>query len=313
MLVYALDIGGSSIKHGLVNIEGSGGTKVQNGKTVHLPSNKFDDLKLEVLKIVAKAIIENRGLTTIGISTTGSVDTKGIVVSAGHFEGYMQVSWEKIIRDKHPEITRVTTANDGRASTWGEYISFSEKHKSHIHVVVGTGVGGGLVYNEELLLGDSGQAGYIGHIKISPNKTITCSCGKTGCVESLASASAIVNHLMDITGDDSVKDFNSVLNLAMNGDDKAIEAIKIGGYWLGIGIGNAMNILNPSAATIGGGVLAGANELAAKIDDDIYFKSVIEGIKYASHRRVFASCDIRKALHGNDGGMIGAAYLSINL
>lgn len=311
MLVYALDIGGSSIKHGLVDTETGNIKVVSKGESVSLPSNKFSDIKLNVLKIIDKALNDNSSLTAVGISTTGSVDTNGIVVSAGHFDGYNNISWSEIIIKKYNSIKIVKTFNDGRASAWGEYVSYNNAQKSHMHVVVGTGVGGGLIYNNELLMGDSGQAGYVGHMKITPNKTITCSCGKTGCLETLSSAPGIIQHYKDISSNDNINDFKLIIDMAKQGDENAIKAIIKGGRWLGIGIGNAMNILNPTVVTIGGGVVSGANSLIDQNSKDVYFESVMDGVKYASHRRVFASCDIRKAQHGNDAGMIGAACLCV--
>jgi glucokinase len=307
MLVYALDIGGSSIKHGLVEaVTGNRKTVIDVG-TTPLRSNKFSDLEQDVLKIILIAINNYSNLSAVGISTTGSVDTNGIVLSAGHFEGYANISWDEIIRSKYRNIKKVRTTNDGKASAWGEYISSGIRNKSLIHVVVGTGVGGGLIYRDELLLGDSGMSGYIGHIKIATQNTIICSCGKQGCLETLASARGIVQHYKEIIGDDSPNDFGSILSLAGQGNLQAIQALKTGGHWLGMGIGNVMNILNPSVLTIGGGVISGTKDLPG--NEDVYFHSAVEGAKYAAHKRIFASCDIRKALLGNDGGMIGAAYL----
>ena len=211
-------------------------------------------------------------------------------MSAGHFEGYNNISWSNIIKENFSQIKTVKTANDGRASAWGEYVAYNNDKKSHMHVVVGTGVGGGIIYNNELLLGDSGQAGYVGHIKITPEETITCSCGKMRCLETLSSAPGIVQHFKKLTNNEAVDNFGKIISLAEQGDNNAIQAILKGAYWLGIGIGNAMNIINPTVVTIGGGVVSAANGLINNEGRDIYFESIIDGVKYASHKRVFASC-----------------------
>ena len=105
-------------------------------------------------------------------------------------------------------------------------------------------------------------------------------------------------------------EFPSILDLALTGDKTAISAIIKGAYWLGIGIGNTMNILNTSVVTIGGGVPDSTAELRSANGENIYFDNVLKGIEYASHRRVFASCDIRLAHFGNDAGLIGAACIT---
>lgn len=309
MLVYALDIGGSSIKHGLIDTEPGNIRIVTKGDNAQLQSNQFKEIRTNVLRIVENGLKANQGVDAVGISTTGSVDTKGVVVSAGHFEGYNNISWDQILKETFNTIKIVKTANDGRASAWGEYAAYNNDKKSHMHIVVGTGVGGGIIYNNELLLGDSGQAGYVGHTKITTEKTITCSCGKMGCLETLSSAPGIVQHFKTLSSDEDVSEFNAIISLAENGNKDSINAISKGGYWLGIGIGNAMNILNPKVVTIGGGVVSATESLIKSDGKDIYFESIIAGVEFASHRRVFASCDIRKAQHGNDAGMIGAACL----
>ena len=162
-------------------------------------------------------------------------------------------------------------------------------------------------------MGDSGQAGYIGHIKITQEETAICSCGSTGCVEVLASAKAIVRHynrLENASLDPDGSGFETVRNKANNSDVAAREAFRLGGYWLGIGLGDAMNVLNPSTVTIGGGVLEASSTLGASQDDDPYLNGVLEGAARAAHRRVFASAHLCRAEFGNDGGLIGAALLA---
>lgn len=310
MFIYAFDIGGSSIKHGLIKIDEHSNIEIISKSTTELSTNKFEELKEKVMYIISMALKNENPFNAIGISTTGSVNTDNVVVSAGHFDGYQNISWEALIKSEFPSIKSVATINDGRASTWAEYISNEKKPKSHIHVVVGTGVGGGIVHDNTLLLGDSGQAGYIGHMKITQQDTITCSCGKTGCLETLASSRGIVQHYITDSKQDESTDFHNVLQQARANNINAINAISRGGYWLGIGIGNCMNILNPSIVTIGGGVVLGTTDLINFINQDIYYDSVIKGIEFASHKRVFASCKIQKATYGNDSGLIGAAHLS---
>ena len=310
MLIFSFDIGGSSIKHGLVEIENGHRFNLVRKGIAKLTSNNFDELKDNIIDILKQAIDEHKELNTIAISTTGSVNLEDIVISAGHFKDYKNVSWRNIITSQFERIKTVTTVNDGRASAWAEYKSNENEVKSHIHVVVGTGVGGGLIHNNELLLGDSGQAGYIGHMKITDKETIICSCEKQGCLETLASSRAIVQFFkeLNLNSNENIK-FETIVDLASKKDSNAILALKKGAYWLGVGIGNCMNILNPSVVSIGGGVVTGATSLMEKLGEDIYLDSVFEGVKYSSHKRIYESCCIRKGNLGNDGGLIGVALL----
>lgn len=313
MHVYSMDIGGSSVKHGIVEVDAESATIVDVPQLIPLPSLDFRDLRDLIFDAISVMTKSRPDIASIGISTTGSVDTSGKVVSAGHFNDYKNVDWAELIGSKFPQIRTVITVNDGRAFAWGEYSTDPIGGKSHIHAVVGTGVGGGIVHDGELLLGDSGQAGYIGHIKITTAPTPICSCGSMGCVEVLASGPAIVRYLSEKSEDSTLLGsdaFATIATRAQQGDELALAAFSSAGRWLGIGLGNAMNVLNPSVVSVGGGVVLASESITGADDGGPFFASVIEGVRQAAHRRVFASADIRPARLGNDGGMIGAALLA---
>ncbi len=313
MLVYALDIGGSSVKHGLVEIGRDEATLIRSPSSTVLPSNDFSDLRTLVFEAIRSTLSSRPNVHAIGISTTGSLDVEGTVVSAGHFNGYKDVSWAKLIKPEFTQIRQVVTVNDGRASAWAEYSADPIRGKSHIHAVVGTGVGGGVVHNGELVMGDSGQAGYIGHIKVTPNRTGKCSCGSYGCVEALAAAPAIVRHFnerSEVSVDSGPGAFDVVTRKAQSGDPHAVAAFETAGYWLGVGLGNAMNVLNPAVVSVGGGVVLASQSIDQKDDGGPFMRSVGDGVAYAAHRRVCSSADLRTARFANDGGMIGAARLA---
>lgn len=312
-MVYALDIGGSSVKSCLVHVKGDQVAILERYGSARLPSRQFSDVEQIVVQAVGQVLSATPTLSAVGISTTGSVDSSGIVVSAGHFQGYVNVSWNKLLRRDFPRLERVVAVNDGRASTWAEYCANISKISSHIHAVVGTGVGGGIVYKGDLMQGDSGQAGYIGHIKITLDQTALCSCGKMGCVETLASGPAIVRHFnADPSGpnDDYATAFDTVCELARKGDMTARAAFSRAGYFLGMGLGNAMNVLNPSQVTVGGGVILASESIDTLGDGGPYLRSVADGIQAAAHKRVAAAATLRQSVHGNDGGMVGAALLA---
>jgi glucokinase len=314
VLVYALDIGGSSVKHGVIKVTSTEATPVGHSASVTLPSVDFADLKNVVFDVIGKIVKDEHSIRAVGISTTGSVDRDGLVVSAGHFNGYKNVSWADLIRPAFSQIDDVVTVNDGRASAWAEYSADSSIGRSHIHVVVGTGVGGGIVHNGELMLGDSGQAGYIGHIKITTNPTPKCSCGSQGCVEVLSSGPAIVryfNEYLGVSTEERTSALDDVTAAAVSGDGAAVRAFETAGHWLGIGLGNAMNVLNPSVVSVGGGVLLASASIRGHGEGGPFLSAVSDGILVAAHRRVAASGNLRLARFGNDGGMIGAARLAM--
>jgi glucokinase len=173
-------------------------------------------------------------------------------------------------------------------------------------------VGGGVVHNGDLILGGSGQAGYIGHIKIAIDSTLRCSCGSTGCVETLAAAPAIVRYFQEQSPgtQTEVLRLEEVTARACDGAAPAVDAFEHAGYWLGLGLGNAMNVLNPSVVSVGGGVLLASESIGRTNDGGPFMSGVARGVEAAAHRRVRASAQMLVARLGNDGGLIGAALLA---
>jgi glucokinase len=313
MLVCALDIGGSSVKHGVVEVNGDGAYLLDAAQSSPLASRYFENLRSVVMDSIADSLNEHPEISAVGISTTGSVDRSGVVVSAGHFDDYRDVSWPAILTPIFHTLEHVETVNDGRASAWAEYMALDGRAMSHINAIVGTGVGGGIVDNGALLLGDSGQAGYIGHIKVTAEPTARCSCGSTGCVEVLAAAPAIVRYWQEAAGisdDNKNHSFSDVTAAAQRGEESALSAFRRAGRWLGVGLGNAMNVLNPSVVSVGGGVLLASGSVSSAPAGGPFFEAVADGIASAAHWRIVASADLRLARFGNDGGLLGAAQLA---
>jgi glucokinase len=292
----ALDIGGSAVKWGVVP-DGADPRQLDVRPALKLSDRRFASVRDAVEQAVRNAAANGDRLVGVGISTTGSVDPAGTVISAGHFEGYKNIAWSALIGEWIGDGPQVVTVNDGRAACWGEYRVRAHRAVTHVHAVVGTGVGGGIVHRGELLVGDSGQAGYLGHIKVTNQPTITCSCGKQGCVETLASAPAI-RHTWG-------EDLETLETAAADGDQRAVEVLRQAGWWLGVGLANAMNVLNPTTVTVGGGIIL----LSSEISGDPYMQGVLAGAQESAHRRVFASAGIERGELGNDAGLIGAGYL----
>lgn len=318
MISYAIDIGGSSIKHALVNTEGTSPSIVERRDEIQLSSRSFLELRNTVVSCVRIALRDCPSLHAIGISTTGSVDSNGIVINAGHFEGYHDVDWRSIITTAEPGIKEVLTINDGRAATWAEYELRSAQCAHFCHFVVGTGIGGASIVRGELILGDDGYAGNFGHWRIASHSTIRCSCGKYGCLETLASAPAIVADYVRRNAESGGKSttvvtFREVIELARSGNQDALRALRTAGEWLGMGLSVVINILNPRYITLGGGVLDASGSLRTNQMPDPFYESVVEAALDRAHRRPAEAVTITLGTYGNDGGIIGAALLASRL
>jgi len=305
MIIYAMDIGGSSIKQSLIESTSTSNKIIRRMETAYHRTNEFDDLKFLVISLIGNTIKENKDLDVVAISTTGGVDRNGIVMSSGFFNGYANVSWEKIIKKSYTKIKYVHTMNDGRASAWAEYMNSNEKPETFVHFVLGTGIGGSSIVDGKLLKGDFGAAGYLGHIKVSSTSSTICSCGRTGCVETLASGPAIVRKFDELQNEDTQCkkfDLSDIVELCSNGDSNAISSVIYAAKNLGIAISDIMNIFNPGVVTIGGGVILALDNFGV----DTFLPCVIDSAKSNAHKKTL-STNIRLAMLGNDAGMLGAS------
>lgn len=307
--IYSLDIGGSSVKQAIVNPYDLDSPIMERLDTIALRSRQFSDLRLSILNALNENLPRFPFVNTVAISTTGGVnDITGIVRNAGHFEDYKNVSWSRILRSNFPRLQKVYTVNDGKASAWAEYKNAGTKSNYFVHLVIGTGIGGGVIVNGSFVTGDDGQAGRLGHIKVTDERTIRCSCGSYGCVETVASAPAIEYHyakILRLEKSNTVK-FHHIAEAARRGDTAAQESVRIAGAFLGKVISTLMIIFNPSVITLGGGVV-----LAIGDDNNVFVDAASQSARTYAHARVRDFTVIRSASYGNDAGLIGAAQLSL--
>jgi glucokinase len=314
MRVLAIDIGGSSVKRALLNVNVSDVTIVKRFDAIELQKADFQAVEAAVLETIDTGAPLGSGVAVVGISTTGTVNAHGIVLNAGHFSGYTNIDWHSVVRSHQPSIACVVTVNDGRASTWAEYRGRAELTQQFAHVVVGTGIGGATIAHGELVVGDEGFAGYLGHLKVTSEETIRCSCGSYGCVETLASARAITHNFALRSGamhnDAPAVHFRDVVEAARANNVMAVEALTDAGRWLGTLLSLLMNIDNPRYITLGGGVAVACNSLRRDLDFDPFFDAAVATARAKAHKRVAELTTIVLATHGNDGGLIGAATLA---
>lgn len=309
-MIYTIDIGGSSIKHGPFPYKFDVLASLQDISTNKLDSRDFSEIRNKVLEIVESAINKHSS-EFISICTTGAVKD-GIVLNAGHFNDYRNVSWSEIIKGKFPNIKKVVTINDGKAAAFAEYKSLNSEATSFIHLVIGTGLGGSAILNGDFIEGSDGFAGNFGHLKVTEKQTIACSCGKTGCVETICSVPGIISsfaqrHVNWRETDFNVPSFSDVVELARNNDSSAIQIFAEAGEYAGIAISYCLNLLNPSAITLGGGVIDATREIEKSIGHNPLIDGINSAIRKYAHKRVVKDDIIKFARHGNNSGLIGAA------
>ena len=249
----------------------------------------------------------------IGMGSPGVVDReKGTVIGA------YNLNWKTLqpVKEKIEKATGISffIDNDANVAALGErWKGAGENQPDVVFMTLGTGVGGGIVAEGKLLHGVAGAAGELGHITVDFDQPILCTCGKKGCLETVASATGIVNltrrYADEYAGDaelkkliDNGEDVNAkiVFDLAKAGDELALIVYRNFARYLGIACANIGSILNPSTIVIGGGVSA-AGEFLLDGVRKVYEEN--------SFPQVRTSTKLALATLGNDAGVIGAASL----
>ena len=205
-------------------------------------------------------------------------------------------------------ISPVCVGNDARLAALGEAAyGAGVGARSMLMVTLGTGVGGGVVLNGKVLMGESGVAGEIGHMTVNPFETVRCNCGKTGCLEQYASATGMVRvakQMLAKRREDSLLRQKEVTaktlwDAARAGDALANEITDVVSAYLGMALANAMYLVDTEKIVFGGGV-SKAGEL------------LLQKVEKAYRSRVFAHSREKEFLLaklGNAAGMRGAAAL----
>jgi glucokinase len=250
----------------------------------------------------------------IGMGTPGSVDReKGTVIGA------YNLNWKTLqsVREQIESGTGIqfTLDNDANVAALGErWKGAGENNPDVIFMTLGTGVGGGIIAEGNLLHGVAGCAGEIGHVTVDPYG-FECTCGKVGCLETVASATGVVRVARQLSeeyaGDSELKrrlddgqDISSkdVFVLAEQNDPFALMVVDKVCFYLGLACGNLGNTLNPSSIVLGGGVSAAGEFLRSRVEK--YFNEY-------TFPQVRESTQIKLAQLGNDAGVIGAASLAL--
>jgi len=309
---YAIgvDLGGTSIKVGIVSREG----KII--KKVALPTlaeKGPDKVILQIKKGIKEIIAHNKlKIQGIGIGSPGIVSTKkGTVENPPNLPGWGKINLGKIL-EKEFNI-HVIVENDANAAGIGEMIFGAGKNiESFVMVTLGTGVGGGFILKRKLLRGELGSAGEIGHISIDLNGP-KCNCGSFGCVESYIGNNYLVKRVQNELKEHSDSkilelvngDFNLITPIIIQkaqeaGDKFAASVVKNMGLYLGVGLASTANALDIGTFIIGGGVAGFGRPL---------FNSVNETIKARVLKPLVKRIRVIPAKLKNEAGIKGASAL----
>ncbi|HKP71727.1 MAG TPA: ROK family protein [Pyrinomonadaceae bacterium] len=301
-----IDVSGASLCGALVSGEGQ---IVARREAALEPAS----LPTQITRLVAELRDSAPSVAALGLGVPGLVnpETGRVVVSS---------DLPSVVRaDLQAELSRstglpVTLENDANAAAYGEYVAGAGRgSRNMFYVTIGNGIGGALILDGKLWYGDSGFAGEFGHITIDP-EGIECTCGNTGCLETVASAPNIVRRTHDRLRRDSTsslsrlglnKDFTAadIAHAANDGDDFAMLMIERTGRYIGTAIAAVINLLNIQRIVLGGGVMDAG-------------KLILDPIIREAGRRSFQPCfeatQIVAAKLGADAVPTGAAMLARN-
>jgi len=306
---FGVDVGGTTIKIGLFDMQGEIETKweVQTRTESH-GENILPDIAKSILSKCKELGIDKDDVLGIGIGVPGPVDVDGIVYGA------VNLGWGTIdIPGAMFELTEMRTmaGNDANVAALGEmWKGGGIGHKDIIAVTLGTGVGGGIIVNGEILAGAVGAAGEIGHIHVEDQEKEKCGCGNKGCLEQFTSATGIVKlakrHLKETDAPSILREgaitAKSVFDAVKEKDPMAIEIAEEFGEYLGKALATVAAVVNPEIFVIGGGVSKAGPVLLTFIEKN-FKKHVFKGCK---------DTEFALATLGNDAGINGAVRMIMN-
>ncbi len=306
--VFGVDIGGTTVKLGLFDIEGNVldkweiPTRTEDNGSLILP-DIADSIREKMKQIDREAVIG------VGVGAPGPVDAEGVIHRA------VNLGWGTFsIKESLEDLLNmpVMAGNDANVAALGEmWMGGGQGYKDLVVVTLGTGVGGGIIMNEKVLTGATGSGGEIGHIHVQNDEEETCGCGNSGCLEQYASATGITRLANRRLAEDDKASVlrdgevtaKAVWDAVKAKDELAIEVAERFGAYLGNGLAVIASVMNPEAFVIGGGV-SKAGEILIDYIKPNYEKNVFHGCK-----------DVKFALAtlGNDAGIYGAAKLILDL
>ena len=309
--LIGIDIGGTTVKLGLFNNEGELlhkweiiTRKKDSGKYI------LSDISESINTILEERDISKDEVLGAGVGVPGPVKDDGTVM------GCVNLGWPVFnVSTALEELLNIPikVANDANIAALGEmYKGGGEGYKNIIMVTLGTGVGGGVIINGNIIAGDTGAGGEIGHINVNPHEKISCNCGRKGCLEQYASATGIVKLAREILErencDSKLRNIENitakdVFDFAKEEDELSVKIIEKFGFILGRALSNIACICNPEVFVIGGGV--------SKAGDILL--NIIK--KYYSENGFYAITDteFKLATLGNDAGIFGGAKLAIEI
>jgi glucokinase len=306
--VIGIDVGGTNIKAGAVDYQGNILAEIKVPSEASSGSEAFLN-KLQ--RIVTELSSQQKGQSpmAIGLGIPGAINSReGVVTQAPNFPALNEMPIRKLMSERLQLPCFID--NDANCIAFGEMWVGAGRDYSHILLLaLGTGIGGGVIIDNEMLRGADGMAGELGHVAVEINGA-KCNCGSFGCLETIASATGILRMFRERITDHPESTLNSVNSAvtpavifgeATKGDQLSKSLIEQAGRGLGVGMASFINIFNPEIVIIGGGIAAAW---------DLLIPPAIETMKKRAFKAPAARVKVVRAEKENEAGIFGSAYLA---
>ena len=310
-VVIGVDLGGTSIKAGIVSTGGS--ILYQNKFPAYADKGPSTVIK-QIIASVHDALehLDGANVKGIGIGAPGVVDDDGVVKAPPNFIDWDEVPLKGELSKLFPAVP-IGVENDANAAAIAESKFGAGIHfPNFLFVIWGTGVGGGIILNHKIYRGPTGGAGEIGHISID-YRGPQCNCGNIGCVEayvgqrylSQRTAERLKSHpeskILELVGGDATKiEPMYISQAAHDGDAIARKILVEAGELLGVALAAVMNVMDLRVSIIGGGISAAGDFVMQAIRDSIV-RHVLKPLR--------KDIQVLPAQLGNNAGILGAAGL----
>jgi glucokinase len=304
-IVLAADLGGTNLRMAAIDREGKILYRTKRGTPKSERAEEITSAIAAAASECLDAVKDEGKIKAFGAAVPATLNApEGIILKAPNIPALDGFRFSATVSD---ELNLpVVLENDANAAAIGEnWLGGSRGVASSVCVTLGTGVGGGIILNHQILRGIDGTAGEIGHICVEPLGE-PCGCGSRGCVEQYSSATAVARLTRELENQYPKSILQNkprvtsldVYEAGKAGDELALEVFRKMGFYLGIALSGLVNVLNPEVIVIGGGAAAGW---------DLFIHHVQDQIRKRAFAEPAARARLVRAELGDDAGILGAA------
>jgi glucokinase len=308
--LVAVDLGGTNLRAALFTDDTPPPVKISKQPT---PASEGVDAVIDsLIGTIEDVLVENEPPTCIGIGAPGPLDpSRGVIIEAPNLPGWVNIPLAEKI-ERYFKIP-VILGNDANLAALGEWRHGAGHGAANlIYLTISTGIGGGVIVDNNLLLGDQGIGAELGHVTVDPSGPI-CSCGQHGHIEAMASGTALAQQAIAALESGQKSSLKAIWEegsltarhvgqAAQKGDPLACNLIEQIGHMIGRYVADLTHIFNPELVVIGGGV----SQLG-----ELLFNPIRASVQQFALSPIYhQQLEIVPAALGDDAGLIGAMVLA---